>query len=191
MNRLQRLYPDLDLEAMTDFYKTTAPDRLRELEAACLRGVRAASPIAEEMATAYTGFVKLKDESPEEYRRVVEIERLQYKARELGREIRRLSTLLRKGKAGKAEESRIPAAKRELAELLQTCFIQQQENQLIELNRMEAEVRELRQLLEMRQAHRTEIIEQRFSELSGEHLETAKEPQSEDFPLPEELPDLQ
>ena len=54
--------------------------------------------------------------------------------------------------------------------LLEESFRFSQQNQLIEVNRLEAEVRDLRRLLEEREANRSLIMQQRYFQLTGEQL---------------------
>ena len=64
--------------------------------------------------------------------------------------------------------------RQQLREVLEKCFERSQQNQLIELNRLEAEVRDLRALLQQRQGARELILQQRFLDLSGVTWETPK-----------------
>ncbi len=157
---------------MIEFFQEVAPDRLVELDKACAKSLREAEQCARNLAETFKAYQQVRKENPEEYRRLVEIEKLESEVRRLGAKVRELVEAL-KGGGGRGEVRTdtilaLRAAKQELVAALEKGFVVSQQNQLIELNRLEAEVRELRQLLAGRGEQREAILAQRFRELTGE-----------------------
>jgi hypothetical protein len=110
---------------------------------------------------------RIRLENPDEHKRLLELEKLESKARMLGRQIQTLAARTRENKVPETLLA-LARARRQLADLLTKGFETEQQSQQIEVNRLEAEIRELRRLLEERAANKNLILEQRFFQLTGE-----------------------
>ena len=180
---LKARFPDLQVRAMLSFYREYGPDLFTEMQRKCACEPGEAEEYIRTLAEHFLEVDRVRKENPKEYERLLELEKLEFRARRLGRRIQALTaagtTALERNAGGMLALAR---ARRELAELLASCFDSEQENQQIEVNRLEAEVRELRRLLEERAANREIILEQRYFQLTGEewprdeHLKTAEAP---------------
>jgi hypothetical protein len=163
--RIEESHPGLKVSELWDFHKRHAPDRIQEFERACKTSGGKAQAILVRMADRYLELEELRAHSPEEYARLVELEELESRARDLGR---RIATLARSVRSpDDVGYKSLLEARRELRTVLEGCFERSQQNHLIELNRLEAEVRDLRALLQQRQGARELILQQRFLDLSG------------------------
>lgn len=170
--KLEKSHPGVKPSDLWDFYKQHAPDRIQEFERACKTSASKSLTALVEMTDRYLDLEELRQQNPEEYRRLVELEEFESQARDLGRRI-----------AALAKSSSDPQdvgyksllqTRQQLREVLEKCFERSQQNQLIELNRLEAEVRDLRALLQQRQGARELILQQRFLDLSGVAWEAPK-----------------
>ena len=166
---LEEKHPEVKSSALWDFHKRHSPDRIQEFERACKGDAAKSQALLLEMARHYLDLEELRQRSPEEYRRMLELEELESAARELGRRV----TVLARSAAtpGSVGHGTLLETRKALRIALEKCFERSQQNQLIELNRLEAEVRDLRALLEQRQGARELILQQRFLELSGTQWE--------------------
>ncbi|MBT7161579.1 MAG: hypothetical protein HN849_19800 [Victivallales bacterium] len=155
--------------ALWGFYKRYAPDRIQQFERACKTSASKSQESLLAMAQHYLDLEELRQRNPEEYGRLLELEQAESKARELGRRVTALA--LSSSKPGSVGHKSLLKTRKELRLALEKCFQSSQQNQLIEMNRLEAEVRDLRALLQQRQGARELILQQRFLDLSGTHWE--------------------
>ena len=90
----------------------------------------------------------------------------------LGRRIQELATALAEGKAEDpaAAKAAMAQARNELRDVLLRAFDASQQNQRIEVNRLEAELQAMRGLLDEREAKRDLILQQRFIQLTGQQM---------------------
>ncbi len=163
--KLEKAHPGVKPSDLWDFYKQHAPDRIQEFERACKTSASKSLAALIQMAERYLELEALREQSPEEYKRLVELEEYESQARELGR---RVAALARSSSDPKAVgHQSLLDTQQQLRTVLEKCFELSQQNQLLELNRLEAEVRDLRALLQQRQGARELILQQRFVDLSG------------------------
>ena len=182
--RLKVRFPDLQMRAMLDFYRENGPDLFAEIQHQCAHAPAEAEDYVRTLAEHFMELERVRRDNPEEYKRLLALEKLEYRARILGRQIQRLSA--DKDKSGGKVGTLLPLARarRELAELLTKCFETEQQNQQIEVNRLEAEVRELRRFLEERAANKEIILQQRFFQLAGEEWPRDENLKTADVPPP-------
>jgi hypothetical protein len=162
-------HPKVKPNALWGFYKRYAPDRIQQFERACKTSASKSQESLLAMAQHYLDLEELRQRNPEEYGRLLELEQAESKARELGRRVTALA--LSSSKPGSVGHKSLLKTRKELRLALEKCFQSSQQNQLIEMNRLEAEVRDLRALLQQRQGARELILQQRFLDLSGTHWE--------------------
>jgi len=166
---LNEMSVSVPLDTLLLFYRTHNPDALAELSGRSRQDPLSGKAYFRTLTEHFLEMEQLRAASPEEYERVVQIERMESRSRHLARRIQNLGRALGGRPADPAALARErEQAKAELRDLLQQTFVVAQQNQLIEVNRLEAEVRELRRLLEERDANQRLILEQRFVELTGE-----------------------
>lgn len=163
--KIEESHPGLKASELWEFHKRHAPDRIQEFERACQTSGARAQAILVRMADRYLEIEALREHSPDEYQRLVELEELESRARELGRRIAALARSARN--PNDVGFKSLQETRQELRTVLEACFERSQQNHLIELNRLEAEVRDLRALLQQRQGARELILQQRFLDLSG------------------------
>ena len=163
--KIEESHPDLKVNELWDFHKHHAPDRIQEFERACKASGGKAQAILVRMADRYLELEELRAHSPDEYKRLVELEELESRARDLGRRVATLARSVRN--PGDVGYQSLQETRQELRTVLEACFERSQQNHLIELNRLEAEVRDLRALLQQRQGARELILQQRFLDISG------------------------
>lgn len=171
MRILQQKRPELAFDAMLAFYRENAPDLISEWERRCLQQPDGAEAYLALLAEHYASIVKVKDEDPEEYERLVWQQQQESKVRTVSRRIQSYS---RPGEdrslgAEAARLMRLQEDKFTLRQLLEESFDHAQQRQMVDINRLENEVRDLRRLVSERAANRQLILEQRFMVLTGEH----------------------
>jgi hypothetical protein len=167
---LQQKRPELVIADLLAFYRENAPDLLDEWERRCAQEPDSADAYLSLLAEHYASIVKVKDEDPEEYERLLWQQRQESKVRSISRSIQSLSHPGVDGSLGAeaARLMRLQEEKMKLRQLLEESFDNAQQRQMVEINRLENEVRDLRRLVSERAANRQLILEQRFMVLTGE-----------------------
>ena len=170
VDALKRVRPNVDSEAMLGYYRTNAPDLLEEIEKR-----RAAYPEAMEaylgqLADHFQEVDKLHGEDNATYDRMVRQERQQCQVRRLSRDIQSFAKPVKGEDADAAAErqTRLKEARLQLRKVLEQAFDESQQQQLIQINRLESEVRDLRRLATERSKNRGYILQERFRALTGE-----------------------
>lgn len=167
---LAKSHPDVDVAAMLQYYSRTSPDIHAEVRNRLAGGREDAGAYLDRLADHYQRLERVRQRNPAEYERMMSLDLLESRARMLGRLIMQLNAALADGSTDDAVAARDAAsrAKEELRGVLERAFDGTQQNQRIELNRLEAELRTMRQLLDERDAKRDLIVRQRFMELCGQ-----------------------
>lgn len=167
---VQRKRPELVVAELLSFYRENAPDLLAEWERRCAQQPDSAESYLALLAEHYASIVKMKDEDPDEYERLLWQQRQESKVRSVSRAIQNLSRPGEDGSLGAeaARLMRLQEEKMRLRQLLEEGFDNAQQRQMVEINRLENEVRDLRRLVSERAANRQLILEQRFMVLTGE-----------------------
>ena len=169
IRKLTESFPDLSLEEMMAFCKRSNPEALEEYREVHRENPAAAEALLRQLAGRYGELQEVRAKRPEEYERLVKIDRMESRSRRLARRIRTLAKAVAEDDANRVVlEPDLDRAREELKNLLQRVFTSIQQNQLIEINRLEAELRELRRLVEEREANNQLILQRRFSQLTGE-----------------------
>lgn len=179
-------YPTLDVSAMLDYYSRTSPDIHTEIRSHVEGREEDAGAYLSRLADHYQRLDRIRQRNPTEFERLMNLDLLESRARMLGRLILQLNGALTDGSADDATATRaaMNRAKDELRGVLERAFDGTQQNQRIELNRLEAELRTMRRLLDERAAKRDLIIRQRFIELCGQELPAAAPPPQSETSLP-------
>lgn len=172
--------PDLEPVAVVRFYEEYSPDLVADFSSRKYEDQAAAARYAGRLATHFTELESVRRRSPKEYERLLELEELETTSRRLGLRVRKLEELL----AADGDENAAAGALRAdamgvrtgLRRVLERIFAARQQNQLIEINRLEAEVQDLRRLAQEREAQREHILEYRFRELVRGTTGAADEP---------------
>ena len=153
------------------FFRTHGTGYLVHLAALHADGDRAqAHRFASDMVERFAYLQSVKARNPDEYERLVAIEEMTARSLVLARRVREEgeSPAEKGGAAEETGEATLDTPAAELTNLLERIFEARQQNQLIEINRLEAEVREMRRLLEQRQANKEMIVGRRYTELTGQ-----------------------
>ncbi|MBT3375054.1 MAG: hypothetical protein HN742_00600 [Lentisphaerae bacterium] len=139
------------------------PETLREVDQACRSKAANAPDLVRQVFSVYIELRRLQTGNAAESERVLSIMILEGKCRRLTAKVRRTSPEARRNGVAKEDTLR-------LKRLLEEIFDSTQANQLIEVNRLEAEVREMRRHLEERGRNRAAILETRLAGLTGADL---------------------
>jgi hypothetical protein len=162
--RVRRVLPDLDVAATLSFYQEVNPGALRCLSDLARRDDDEALDYAVTLAERFQELQRVSDLDAREHERLLEIERMEGRSLALALRIRALRSAER---GDRDAVQALTKAHAELAEVLRHLFEAKQRNQLIEVSRLEAEVRELRRLLKQRDGNRERIVERRYFDLTG------------------------
>lgn len=167
--RVQREYPGVKLEQVLAFYRQHAPDLLREWERYCRDFPDTPEVFLRQLLTEYLEIESLREENPVEYERMLRVQRLESRIREVGRDLQRLAVEL-EGQSSLTRPQQFLQFNRrkvELQTLLQESFQETQQHQQLELNRLEVEMQQLKSRLQERAANRETILRERFRVVSG------------------------
>ena len=167
---LKRVRPNVEAEAMLGYYRENAPDLLDEIEKRRKAYPEAMDAYLGQLADHFQEVDKLRGVDNAMYDRMVRQEKRQCDVRKLSREIQKLSKPF-KNEPKNVEEQRLAQLKEsrlQLRKLLEQAFDETQQQQLIQINRLENEVRDLRRLATERSKNRGMILQERFRTLTGE-----------------------
>ena len=167
---VKRVRPNVDAEAMMAYYRTNAPDLLEEIEKRRAAYPEAMDAYLGQLADHFQEIDKLRGEDNVMYERKVKEERQQCQVRRLSKTVQQLAKApAEEGADAKAErEKQLKAARLQLRKLLEAAFDEAQQQQLIQINRLESEVRDLRRVATERSKNRGYILQERFRTLTGE-----------------------
>ena len=167
---LKRVRPNVEVEAMLGYYRTNAPDLLEEIEKRRKAYPEAMDAYLGQLADHFQEVDKLRGEDNAMYDRMIRQEKQQCQVRKLSREIQKLSKPA-KNESKDASIQRLALLKEtrlQLRKILELAFDDAQQQQLIQINRLESEVRDLRRLATDRSKNRSLILQERFRALTGE-----------------------
>ena len=167
---LKRVRPNVEAEAMLGYYRENAPDLLEEVEKRRKAYPEAMDAYLGQLADHFQEVDKLRGEDNAAYDRMVKKEKQQCQVRRLSREIQQLAKPA-KNEAKDAADQRLALLKEsrlQLRKLLEQAFDEAQQQQLIQINKLESEVRDLRRLATERSKNRANILQERFRTLTGE-----------------------
>lgn len=165
-------YPGVDVAAMLEYYSRTSSDIHAEIRTRVAGSAPDAAAYLGRLAEHYMRLARVRERNPAEFERLMSLDLLESRARMLGRLILQFSSAPPEGAAADsaAAGAALNRAKDELRGVLERAFDGTQQNQRIELNRLEAELRTMRRLLDERASKRDLIVRQRFLELCGQEL---------------------
>ena len=167
---LKRVRPNVEAEAMLGYYRANAPDLLEEIEKRRKAYPEAMDAYLAQLADHFREVDKLRGEDNALYDRMIRQEKRQCEVRKLSRDIQKLSKPP-KNEPKNVEEQRLALLKEkrlQLKNLLEQAFDEAQQQQLIQINKLESEVRDLRRLATDRSKNRKYILQERFRTLTGE-----------------------
>jgi hypothetical protein len=167
---LKRVRPNVEAEAMLGYYRANAPDLLEEIEKRRKAYPEAMDAYLAQLADHFQEVDKLSGEDNALYDRMVRQEKRQCDVRKLSREIQRLAKTPKNEPKNVAEQrlAQLKESRLKLRNLLEQAFDEAQQQQLIQINQLESEVRDLRRLATDRSKNRKYILQERFRTLTGE-----------------------
>jgi len=167
---IDELAPDAsasDREAFLDFLREEVPVTFELLEALPTSDKHRRFEVVEHMGHMFHEYRELRETAPEDAARLVDIHRREAKSRLLALEIRRLKERQRRNPEAVNEED-LDEMRENLREQLEDLFGLKLEQESRELELMDQELEELRELHEQRAENRDVIVEQYYLELVGE-----------------------
>lgn len=165
-----QLNPGIRAADVKAFYQEYAPELLKEWARNCRELPSQAANFLQQLVDGYQDLQRLKTESPSVYQWQLRRLSNEIKLRQLGNEIKQINAALL-GKTATEEPAlvlEVHQKKQEMKKLLELTFEESQQHQQIEINRLEAEMKMLKRLLDERNANREHILQERFRTLSGE-----------------------
>jgi len=166
---LRKEYPDLDCERFVAFFEQNNPMILKQVFSETPGSNQNIQPELETVIKRYFLLEHLRLQNLEEYRRELAIEQLECQSLRLADQLQRLEKRLAENTGDRqTDQAQLDRTSAQLKELLPQIFAAKQENQLIEINRLEAEMREIRNQLELREANKADIVRNRYYVLTGE-----------------------
>ena len=167
---LKRVRPNVEADAMLQYYRANAPDLLEEIEKRRKAYPEAMDAYLGQLADHFQEVDKLRGEDNAMYDRMVRQEKQQCEVRKLSRDIQQLAKAPKKEPKNVEEQrlAQLKEARAQLRKLLEQAFDEAQQQQLIQINKLESEVRDLRRLATERSKNRQYILQERFRTLTGE-----------------------
>lgn len=166
---LRQEFPELEPAACVRFYRTHGSARLEELNSLLTTDRPRARALARDLAQNFLRIQQAIEVSPAEHTRLVRIERLKNDSHVLAR---RIGQIHQPENAAADDRKRADARQRrlqkQLVDLLGTIFTANTQNQQVEINRLQAELDEMKRLLKQREASRELVIRGDYLELVGE-----------------------
>jgi hypothetical protein len=159
-------YPRINPDDIMTFHRQYAPDLLSEWERRCREEPTGAQAYFLLLADNFVTIDAVRAADPDEYERLLRQQKSESRVRDLSRQIQALSAHDDGGNPHRLLTRQ--RLKLELKQLLEQSFDEAQQRQLIEINRLEAEMRNLRRLADERAANRRLILGQRFYILTGD-----------------------
>ena len=161
LKQLKAEYSALDSEKMLAFYGSNAPDLLVEWQKRCAASTEKGTEYAKLLIKNFLDIEKFRENSPEEYERLVRQQKTESLIRTTSLEIQNVAK-----QDNPNDRERLNELKLTLRKLMEDAFDEAQRRQLLEINRLENEVRNLRNLAEQRAANKQSILQQRFKLLT-------------------------
>jgi hypothetical protein len=161
--------PGLSIAEIKEFYQENAPDLLKEL-AACLREWPAlAAGFLQQLVDGYRDLQKVRRDNPTLYQWQLRRLSEEVKIRRLGNEVKQLNLYIQDKSATEepAKLLELHQKKQQLKKLLELSFQSFQQQQQVEINRLEAEMQMLKQLLEERADSKEMILQEQYRKLTG------------------------
>ena len=161
--------PGLSMHDIKAFYQEHVPDLLKEFADNARQLPDQAASFLQQLVNGYRDLQKIRKENPTLYQ--WQLRRLgdEVKIRRTANEIKQLEEFLR-DKSATDEPTRVlelHQKKQELKKMLEEAFLASQQHQQIEINRLEAEMNMLKQLLEERNANRELILQEQYRKLTN------------------------
>ena len=149
--------PSLDADAMILFYRKNSPDLLAEWESRCVSSLEKGADYMKLLIKNFLDIDKYREGNPDEYERLVRLMQNESLIRTTSLEIQNLAK-----HDTPEDKEKLLELKLKLRKLMEDAFDEAQRRQLLEINRLENEVRNLRNLAEQRAANKQSILQQRF-----------------------------
>ena len=165
---LRKEFPELDSGACVRFYLAHGWMSLSELDPLLKDAPQKARQTARDLARNFLHIEQVRETNPDEHARLVRIERLKNDSRILARQITQDGAAPLPPAERKAAKPQLERLQKQLVELLASIFAAKSQNQLIEINRLEAELNEMKRLLKQREASRGLIIRDSYFDLIGQ-----------------------
>jgi len=159
----QKSARSVQVKKLIEFLRERDPDTLLELDETCRQKATNARDLVQHVFRVYIELRQLQTKNVAEFERVLSIRALEGKCRRLAAKIRQV----RSQTPHALRDSPLQDDAARLRRLQEEVFDSTQANQLIEVNRLETEVRELRRHLEERGRNKAAILETRFTDLTG------------------------
>jgi len=167
---LAALFPRLNVELMMRFYDEYSPDLLEEWRTRAKEHPGVSGDYLKRLAKHFQKLEDTRQTDMEEYDRLLEYEVLQRQIRLLGKELRRLDAIdtnLLTAEQDALRQTNLTRGREKLKSLLEQAFDESLRQQLYEIDKLEAEISQLRQIVDERKQNREQSIRQRYRQLAG------------------------
>jgi hypothetical protein len=149
---------------LIDFFSSEHPEALAQARKQIEADPDEAGEVFEHLGGFYWEYQERREDNPAMARRMLEIHRLEVRSEQLAFEVRQLRRDAIRSAAARNRREQLSG---ELRSLLEQIFSLKLELQRAELVQMEAELRSLQELLQLREANESEIIQRRLLELTS------------------------
>lgn len=173
MSHARKRFPEVDMNLVLRFYEEYSPDLLDEWERRCRESLERSNGYFLSLVEHFVHLEAVRGSDRAEYMRLLEYELLQRQVRQVSQEIIRLVAMGQDLLSRETEEARLlhlEQAKADLKALLERSFDESLRQQAYEIDKLEAEVSELRRILDTRRQNRQMTLEERFRKLTGQPM---------------------
>ena len=163
-------FPRLDVEMMMRFYEEYSPDLLEEWRKRAKEHPGVSGDYLKRLAKHFQKLEDTRQTDMEEYDRMLEYEVLQRQVRMLGKELRRLNAIdanLLTAEQEAVRQTNLTHGREKLKQLLEQAFDEALRQQLYEIDMLQLEIEQLRQIVDERKQNREQSIRQRYRQLTG------------------------
>ena len=167
---LATLFPRLDIALMMRFYEEYSPDLLEEWHTRAKEHPGVSGDYLKRLAKHFQKLEETRQTDMEEYDRMLEYEVLQRQIRLLGKELRRLNAIDANSLTAEQDalrQTNLTRGREKLKQLLEQAFDESLRQQLYEIDKLESEIAQLRQIVDERKQNREQSIRQRYRQLTG------------------------
>ncbi|NMA42176.1 MAG: hypothetical protein GX946_02205 [Oligosphaeraceae bacterium] len=151
------------------FYQEYAPELLQEWHQVCLNSPETASQHLQQLVLGYEELQALKQSNPSVYAWRAKRFQQELKTRLLAKEIKKLDAELQNKSVTEQTDKflQLHQNKQKLKKMLEDDFQARQQEQQIEMKRLETEMNMLKMLLEEREANKDNIIQEKYRKLTN------------------------
>ena len=166
LRQLKRLLPANQGTRVVEFFREHNPYLLLEFLRSCRRYPKRVRESRKALHNRYSASIELRKTDPDRFARTLSVNRKQSRCRLLGRDVAELRARLKDVDGLTPMHKELSDKLRSMQTLVAETVREEQRNQIIEINQLQAELREMRRLVQTREEKLDSIIQSRIDSLT-------------------------